>query len=269
MTGIHGEDIHGADLDRRFGGVVRVYGAAAFARFRAARICVIGLGGVGSWAVEALARSGVGHLTLVDLDHIAESNTNRQIHALDGNYGKAKTTALAERIHAINPECAVTTIDDFITPDNQAAVLAAGFSWVIDCIDHARTKAALIAYCRRNKIKLLTTGGAGGMTDPTRIRIADLSRAIHDPLLSKTRRLLRDHHGFPRDPKKRFDIPCVFSEEQAVYPDRAGGLCERPAGAAGAALSCAGGLGSAVCVTAPFGFVAAGHALRKLAMAEK
>ncbi|MGF1643717.1 MAG: tRNA cyclic N6-threonylcarbamoyladenosine(37) synthase TcdA [Thiotrichales bacterium] len=254
------------DPSRRFGGVARVYGAAALARFTRAHVTVIGLGGVGSWAVEGLARSGIGRLTLIDLDHVCESNVNRQLHALDGNFGKAKTAALAERILAINPACVVSTIEDFLTPDNQAELLANGSDWTIDCIDHARAKAALIYHCRRAKRKLITVGGAGGMIDPTRIRVADLGRAIHDPLLSKTRRLLRQDYGVARDPKKRFEVACVYSEEQPVFPDGEGGLCARPGGA-GSTLNCAGGLGSAVCVTATFGFVAAAQVLRKLARA--
>ncbi|MGF1547549.1 MAG: tRNA cyclic N6-threonylcarbamoyladenosine(37) synthase TcdA [Thiotrichales bacterium] len=256
------------DLARRFGGVARVYGDAGLARFARAEVAVVGVGGVGSWAVEALARSGIGGLTLIDLDHVCESNVNRQLPALDGNFGKAKTAVLAERVRAINPDCRVRCVEDFLTPENQAGLLESGFDWVVDCIDNARTKAALIYHCRRNKLKLVTVGGAGGMTDPTRIRVADLGRAIHDPLLAKTRRLLRQDYGVARDPKKRFDVACVFSEEQPVFADGAGGLGERPP-AAGAALSCAGGLGSAVCVTAPFGFVAAAHVLRKLAASVK
>lgn len=258
------------DPERRFGGVARLYGGAALARFRAAHICVIGLGGVGSWAVEALARSAIGELTLVDMDHVAESNVNRQLPAVEENFGKAKSQALAERIASINPDCVAHQIDDFIEPANQAEILGSErggrYDWVIDCIDNFRTKAALIHHCRSNKVKLLTCGGAGGMIDPTCIKIADLSRSDRDPLLAKTRKLLRQSHGFPRNPKRRFDITCVYSDEQLVYPDGNGGLSfEKPEGAAASGLNCAGGFGSGVCVTAPFGFTAAAHVLKKLA----
>jgi len=261
-----------ADIDhaRRFGGVARLYGAAALARFERASVCVIGLGGVGSWAVEALARSAIGALTLIDMDHVAESNVNRQLHAVEGNFGKPKTRALAERIAAINPACRVCEVDDFLVIDKLVAMLgeraAPRHDWIIDCIDNFRTKAALIHHCRSHRLKLITCGGAGGMLDPTAIHITDLSRSERDPLLAKTRKLLRQSHGFPRNPKRRFDVPCVYSDEQLVYPDGAGGVTTaKPAGAAASGLNCAGGFGSGVCVTAPFGFAAAAQVLRKLA----
>ena len=261
-----------ADVDRarRFAGIARLYGESALTRFERASVCVIGLGGVGSWAVEALARSAIGALTLIDLDHVAESNVNRQLHAVQGNFGKAKTRALAERVAAINPACRVYEIDDFIGIENLSALLgersAPHHDWIIDCIDNFRTKAALIHHCRSHKLKLITCGGAGGMLDPTAIRIADLSRSERDPLLAKTRKLLRQSHGFPRNPRRRFDVPCVYSDEQLVYPDGAGGVtAAKPAGVATSGLNCADGFGSGVCVTAPFGFAAAAQVLRKLA----
>ncbi len=245
-----------ADTTRRFQGVGKAYGEPALARFRASHVCVVGLGGVGSWAVEALARSAVGQLTLIDLDHVCESNVNRQLHAIEPDFGRAKAQALAARIAAINPACRVRTVEDFVTPDNVAELLAGPFDWVIDCIDGARAKAAVIAHCRYRRQKLVTVGGAGGRTDPGQVRTADLSRAIHDPLLGKTRRLLRERHGFPRRPGKRLEVACVYSLEQARPP---AGVCA-PGG-----LNCAGGLGSAVVVTAAFGLAAAGHVLNKLA----
>lgn len=252
-----------ADLERRFGGVRRLYGAEALQQFQAAHVAVVGIGGVGSWVVEALARSAVGHLTLIDLEMVAESNVNRQIHALDGVFGQAKTDAMAERIRAINPSCHVETIEDFVTPENVGAMLGRGFDYVVDAIDQVRTKAAMIAWCARNKLPLVTVGGAGGQVDPTRIGIADLSRTVQDPLLAKVRSLLRKEHGFTRDPKKKFGIPAVFSTEPLRYPD-SGSSCDLPPSPAG--LNCAG-YGSSVCVTAPFGFLAAGEALRHLAQA--
>ncbi len=182
-----------SEQNRRFGGIERLYGAGSLARLVAAHVCVIGIGGVGAWAVEALARSGVGQLTLIDLDHVAESNINRQVHALDTTLGQAKVAAMRERVRQINPACRVDCIEEFITPETVATLLppAYGFDVVIDCIDQMRAKAALIVHCRRNKIPVLTTGGAGGRTDPTRIRIDDLSRTTQDALASKLRAHLR------------------------------------------------------------------------------
>jgi tRNA A37 threonylcarbamoyladenosine dehydratase len=253
------------DHSRRFGGVDRLYGAGALLRAAQAHVCVIGIGGVGSWAVEALARSGVGQLTLIDLDHVAESNMNRQIHALESTLGAAKVIAMRERIAAINPACTVRCIEDFITEDNLVTLLPE-CDVVIDAIDNVRAKAALIAHCRRNQRRIVTTGGAGGRTDPTRVEIDDLSRTVQDALASKVRARLRKEYGFSRDPKKKFGVECVFSQEQirrptsAVPGDTAAqNFCEAPVdGAAG--LACAG-YGSSVAVTAAFGFAAAARVL--------
>ena len=257
--------MHTDSLQRRFSGVPRIYGDVAFERFKQAHICIIGLGGVGSWVVEALARSAIGSMTLVDLDNVAESNINRQLQANSDNLGKAKTTALHERILSINPDCKITEIEDFISTENQAEILNQNYDWVIDCIDNFRTKASLIHYCRRHKIKLLTIGGAGGMTDPTKINIVDLSRSCQDPLLSKVRKLLRQDYNFPSNPARRFNVPCVYSEGHLKYPDGKGSITtNKPSGAAASGLNCAGGFGSSVCVTAPFGFYAASYVLTKL-----
>ena len=253
-----------ADFERRFGGVRRLYGAEALERFKAAHICVVGIGGVGSWAAEALARSAVGRITLIDLDMVAESNVNRQIHALGDEFGKAKTRAMAERILAINPACAIEEVEDFVTPDNLDQLLGRGFDFVIDAIDQVRTKAAMIAWCKRNGVPIVTAGGAGGQIDPTRIEVADLALTVQDPLLSKVRSTLRKEYagdGFTRDLKKKFGIPAVFSTEPLRYPEN-GASCEEPPTLAG--LNCAG-YGSSVCVTAPFGLFAASVALRQLA----
>jgi tRNA A37 threonylcarbamoyladenosine dehydratase len=269
-------EFESADRARRFGGVARLYGSAALAAFERAHVAVIGIGGVGSWAVEALARSAVGRLTLIDLDNVAESNTNRQVHALDGNYGMAKVTAMAQRIHLIDPSCRVDVVEDFVEPANFDAVLGGGFDFVIDAIDSVRTKTALIAWCVARGQRLITVGGAGGQFDPTRIRIDDLALTIQDPLLSKVRGQLRKLHGFPRGPKAKFKVSAVYSDEPLMYPDapvpdpgeEAGQMetaSEIPAFAAGpAGLNCAG-FGSSVCVTASFGFAAAAHVLRDIA----
>lgn len=245
------------DFARRFGGIARLYGEQALSRLAAAHVCVIGIGGVGSWAAEALARSAVGRITLIDLDHVAESNVNRQIHAQEGTFGRAKVEVMAERILAINPQCAVATIDDFITVDNVAGLLPA-CDVVLDAIDDVRAKAALIAHCRRTATTIVTTGGAGGRTDPTRIQVADLARTVGDPLASKLRARLRREYGFAREAGKKFGVDCVFSVEPVARPRDPG--CE-PAAPQG--LNCAG-YGSAMTVTAGFGLVAAARVLERL-----
>ncbi|HWX10948.1 MAG TPA: tRNA threonylcarbamoyladenosine dehydratase, partial [Trinickia sp.] len=206
------QDIDHADRARRFSGVARLYGGPALAAFERTHVAVIGIGGVGSWAAEALARSAIGRLTLIDLDNVAESNTNRQIHALDGNYGKPKVEAMAERIALIDRACEVRLVEDFAEPGNFETLLGAGFDYVIDAIDSVRTKTALIAWCVERGQPLITVGGAGGQLDPTRIRIDDLAQTIQDPLLSKVRAQLRKHHGFARGPKAKFKVSAVYSD---------------------------------------------------------
>lgn len=254
------------DLQRRFGGIARLYGDSALKKFFRAHVCVLGIGGVGSWAAEALARSGIGHITLVDLDHVAESNINRQLPAMTDTLGMAKVQVMKDRILKINPNCRVDAIEDFLTIDNIDTVLNGEFDYIIDCIDGFRIKARLVAYCRRNRLPVITVGGAGGQTDPTQIRIADLSRTEHDALFSKTRKLLRTDYGFSSNPKRRFDVPCVYSLEQPRFPAADGGIsAAKPDTASVGGLSCAGGLGSAMTVTAAFGLAAASHVLKKLA----
>ena len=254
------------DLRRRFGGIARLYGTEALARFQAAHVCVVGIGGVGSWAAEALARSAVGRITLIDLDNVAESNVNRQIHALSGEFGKAKVAAMAERIHAINPACEVCQVDDFVTADNLNELIRRDFDWVLDCMDAFRVKAALAAHCRRNKIKLVMVGAAGGVVDPSRIKVIDLNRTRQDPLLFRTRKRLRDFYGFSSNRQRCYSIPSVFSEEQAVYPTSEGGIChQKDSEMRASGLNCAGGIGSVMTVTATFGLIAASVVLNRLA----
>lgn len=257
------EDI---DFDRRFGGIARLYGADALTRFRAAHVCVVGVGGVGSWVVEALARSAIGHITMIDLDNVAESNVNRQIQALTDTLGMAKVSALRERIAQINPFCRVTEIEDFVTPDNLDAMIGMrGYDYVIDAIDSVKAKTALIAYCRARGIRLITLGGAGGQVDPTRIEIRDLCRTEQEPLLAKVRKLLRTQHGFPRGTRNKFGIDAVFSTEPLRFPDPQETCMLDPEDQPGiTGLNCAG-FGSAMVVTASFGLVAAAQVLRKLA----
>lgn len=221
---------------------------------------MVGVGGVGSWAAEALARSAVGRITLIDLDNVAESNVNRQIHALGDEFGKAKVTAMAERIRAINPRCQVTLIEDFVSMDNLDALLGRDYDFIIDAIDSARVKAAMINWCKRHKVKLMASGGAGGRIDPTRIELADLSRSVQDPLLSRVRTLLRREYGFPKDPKKKFGVECVFSSEPLRRPVMACDAAET----ALTGLNCAG-FGSSMTVTSCFGQFMVARALQQLA----
>ncbi len=253
------------DLRRRFGAVARLYGEDSLMRFGQARIGIVGIGGVGTWVAEALARSGVGNLTLIDMDHVSESNTNRQIHALDDEYGKAKVQAMAQRIRAIHPGARVIAIEDFITPQN-VATLVSGLELVVDCIDELAAKAALLAHARDAAIAVVSCGAAGGRTDPGRIRHADLAFAQGDALLANVRHRLRREYGFPPAAPggarraERFGIEAVFSDEPPCNPppERAPGQA-----AAGSPLAC-GGYGSAVTVTASMGFTAAARVLASL-----
>jgi len=251
-----------ADLERRFGGVSRLYGKEGAEKIFAAHLLVVGIGGVGSWVAEALARSGIGQLTLVDLDVIAESNTNRQIHALDDHYGKAKVVAMAERIHLINPSCQVHCVDDFVTEENLNEIFSPSITFAVDAIDQTKIKAAMIAHCQKWKIPIIVAGAAGGQFDPTRIQISDLSQTTQDPLLARVRLLLRRDYGFTRDTKKKFSIPAIFSTEQLRYPESSNSCATEPEAPGG--LNCAG-FGSSICVTASFGMAAAAHVLKIIA----
>ncbi|WP_137174698.1 tRNA cyclic N6-threonylcarbamoyladenosine(37) synthase TcdA [Massilia sp. HP4] len=253
------------DFARRFGGIARLYGERALERFRAAHVCVIGVGGVGSWVVEALARSAIGHLTLIDLDNVAESNINRQIQALSSTVGMAKIEALKQRIAQINPFCQVTLVEDFIDVENIPAMIAdKNFDYVVDAIDSVKPKAALIAWCSANKMPLVVVGGAGGQIDPTKVEIRDLARTEQEPLLKKVRKILRAQYGFSRGEKQKYHIDAVFSMEPLRYPDAGDACAVDPNSITG--LNCAG-FGSSMVVTATFGMVTAGQVLRRLAEA--
>jgi len=239
---------------RRFGGIDRLYGEGARIALHRAHIAIVGVGGVGSWAAEALARSGVGNITLIDLDHVALSNINRQIQALDSTLGKAKVVALQERIRDINRNCRVSMIEEFLEPDNLAQLIpAATYDAVIDACDEARTKAALIAYARRNKVFLAVCGAAGGKRDPLKLRVADLGQTTHDALLSRIRGMLRKQFNVQPRKNGKFGVKCIYLEE----PSRRDKSCSAND------LNCAG-YGSAVTVTAPMGFAAASLCLERL-----
>lgn len=256
----------------RFGGIARLYGQAALDAFSATRVAVVGIGGVGTWTVECLARSGVGHLTLVDLDEICVTNVNRQIHALDGQIGMQKSEAMADRVRAIHPGCEVHVVSAFFNERTAEEILAPGFDAVVDAIDTLRHKALLVAECHARGIPVVTCGAAGGRRDPTRIRIADLSVSGGDPLMHSLRRKLRREHGFPNIPMgvkpTPMGIDAVFSDEPQVFPDGDGGIsCERSdATASGPVLGCDAGYGSAAHVTGCFGMIAAGRVLERLAI---
>jgi tRNA A37 threonylcarbamoyladenosine dehydratase len=252
------------DYDTRFAGIKRLYGTAAFTLFRELHICVVGIGGVGSWAAEALARSGIGRITLIDYDEICLSNTNRQIHTLSDTVGRKKIEVMAERIRLINPDSEVICIDDFLTQENYQTLLSAGYDAVIDAIDSIKFKAMMIHYCKRQKLPVIVTGGAGGLTDPSAIKVADLSRSYNDPLLSRVRRRLREEYGFSRNTKRSFGIECVFSSQQPLYPKADGTVCHAKPGIHGISLDCNLGYGASTVVTASFGFVAVSRAIAKV-----
>ncbi|MBX8554839.1 tRNA cyclic N6-threonylcarbamoyladenosine(37) synthase TcdA [Pseudomonas cichorii] len=251
--------------DPRFAGIARLYGIEGLERLRAAHVAVVGIGGVGSWAAEAMARCGVGEISLFDMDDVCVSNSNRQLHALDSTVGRPKVEVMAERIKAINPACTVHPVSDFVTRDTMADYITPDLDFVIDCIDSVNAKAALISWCKRRKIQIVTTGGAGGQIDPTQIQVCDLNRTFNDPLASKVRSTLRREYGFSRTPNRHYSVPCVFSSEQLRYPKPDGSIClQKRFVGDGVKLDCAGGFGAVMMVTATFGMVAATRAIDKL-----
>lgn len=279
-------DSHSADFQRRFGGLERLFGPASLERLQGAHVVVAGIGGVGSWCAEALARSGVGGITLVDLDHIAESNINRQLHALTDTLGQAKVVAMGQRIRGINPGCRLAMVDDFVSPENVAELLPPDAGLIIDCTDQAAAKVAMILEARSRRIPIVVCGGAGGKTNPLALRAGDLSMAVNDALLSKLRNTLRRKHGYPRAAdqagkvRKRiprmgvralwFDQPVLLPElwtaasgaDAAGARPETGELAARAPGAASLqGLSCAG-YGSAVTITAAMGMAAANDAVQ-------
>ncbi len=203
-------------------------------------------------------RAGINQITLIDMDDICITNTNRQIHAMQGTVGRLKTEVMAERIRAINPDCEVIEVDDFVTADNLAEHIKREFDYVVDAIDSVKAKVALIAFCKRNKIPVIVAGGAGGQMDPTQISVADLAKTIQDPLAAKVRSDLRRLHNFNKNPARKFGVECVFSTEQLSYPDGNGGTCQAKAASDGnMKMDCASGFGAVTPVTATFGLVAA------------
>ncbi|MBI2770842.1 MAG: tRNA threonylcarbamoyladenosine dehydratase [Burkholderiales bacterium] len=246
------------DLQRRFGGLERLYGVDGAAAIRAAHVVVAGIGGVGSWAVESLARSGVGELTLIDLDHVAESNINRQVHALHSTVGQAKVLAMAERIAQINPSCKVHGVEEFVEPGNWLQLLPAGATAVIDACDQVKAKTAMAAWAVRAKALFISVGAAGGKRQAHKVDIDDLANTTHDPLLAQLRYRLRKEHGVPKEGKK-IGVACVFSREAVAPPDASCAIEEGDG-----SLNCHG-YGSSASVTATFGLCAAGWVMDRLA----
>lgn len=250
------------DHARRFGGASRLYGAEGARRIADSHVVVVGIGGVGSWAAEALARTGVGRLTLIDMDHVAESNINRQIHATDATLGQAKIDAMRERIASYHPEAHVHGIDDFVTPDNWETLVPADATAVIDACDQVAAKTAMAVWARRSRTPLVTVGAAGGKELAHLVDVDDLARVTHDPLLAQLRYRLRRHHGAPRE-GKTIGVTCVFSREAVRMPAAPEISCDASPASDGT-LNCHG-YGSAVAVTATFGMSAAGWVLKKIA----
>jgi tRNA A37 threonylcarbamoyladenosine dehydratase len=248
--------VESADFERRFSGLDRLYSTNGGDAIRRSHAVVVGIGGVGSWAAEALARSGVGHLTLIDMDHIAESNVNRQVHAVTPTLGMAKVHAMRERIFDINPACVVHCIDDFVEPGNWSSLLPVDADAVIDACDNVKAKVAMASWSRsQRQVAFIAVGAAGGKRLAHKIDIADLSETTHDPLMAQVRYQLRKVHGAPREGKK-IGVSCVFSREAVAPPDPSCAL------QGDGSLNCHG-YGSVVAVTATFGMCAAGWVLDK------
>lgn len=259
------------DLDptwhERFAGIDRLYGAGSVARLSQCRVAVVGLGGVGSWVAEALARSAIGGLRLIDADDICLSNTNRQLPALDGTYGHAKVAAMAARCQRINPLMDIEPVPAFVTASNLETQLDTGLDLVVDACDSFRSKVEMVAWCRRRKLPLVVSGSAGGRTDPTLVRVRDLSRTEHDAMLALVRKKLRAEFNFPRNKDRYFGVPAVYSLENVKYPQADGSVCgTRPVADAEGSLKldCGGGLGAATHLTGAFAFAIAGKAIEML-----
>lgn len=249
----------------RFGGIARLYGNTAMTHLAKSTIAVVGLGGVGSWSAEALARSGVGNIVLIDLDEICVTNTNRQVHTLSSTIGQSKAAALKERLLGINPECQVQIIEAFIDTDNARDLIDASWHGVIDAIDSAGAKAAMIYQCKRKKVPIIITGASGGKKDPSKVSVIDLSKTTNDPLLAKVRSILKRHYGFTKDPKKHLSLPAVYSVEKMQYPQPDGSVCTQKGQLQdGVKLDCAGGFGASTMVTATVGLQAAAKVIEKV-----
>lgn len=251
------------DFESRFGGIIRLYGIKGMVKIRQARILVVGIGGVGSWAAEALARTGIGHMTLVDLDDVCVTNINRQSHALNGTVGKFKVDVMKERIELINPFCEVDTKQCFFSPKNLGLIFDKPYDFVIDACDDFTNKCYLIDYCRKNKVPLVVMGGAGGKTDPLQIRVTDMATSANDKLLAKLRKKLRQDFAFPLETDGDFGVWSVWSHERAVYPTPDGCVTHKAPGIA-KNMDCSEGFGSASFVTGAFAFATCSLVIREI-----
>lgn len=246
----------------RFGGLIRLYGTQACYKLLHSHILIIGIGGVGSWIAEALARSGIGKITLMDLDEICVTNTNRQVHTNCETIGQSKTTVMAKRLKGINPELIVNCIEDFLSKDNIAEYITPEFSLVFDAIDNAIDKAEVIAYCKKNAYPIITIGSSGGKKDPSQITYGDVTKTPGDPMFLKIRNNLRRKHGFSRDTQQAFDVEAIYSAEPMTYPDNKGETSNSKAFIdAGEKLDCGSGYGASTMITASFGLLAASRAI--------
>jgi tRNA A37 threonylcarbamoyladenosine dehydratase len=260
-------EANASDFAERFGGIARLYGRSGLERLRGAKVCVIGVGGVGSWTVEALARSGVGALSLVDLDDVCVTNVNRQLHALDGEIGRPKIGVLADRVRLIHPGCRIEPVADYFTAATAEQLLSPRYDFVVDATDKMTNKCLIISGCRKRGLPVLTVGGAGGKRDGTAVRVADLAHSEQDELLKLVRRKLRRDFGFPRDLAQDFEVSCVYSPEKPIYPWSDGTCSVEPEeGGESLTLDCASGFGTATFVTGAFGFAAAGEIVRRIAL---
>ena len=259
------ERIFSEDYQVRFEALTRLYGEEGLKRIQRSHICVVGLGGVGSWVVEALVRSGVGRISLVDYDEVCISNSNRQIHAMSETVGQFKSQVLAQRAQKINPEVSVIQHQCFFSEKSQEAILSEPYDYIIDAIDDVKNKCLLLAECRQRGFKIITVGGSGGRRDPSKIKVKDLSRTHGDRLLQKTRKKLRQDFAFPKGDKK-LGIPCVFSDEVPYFPDGQGCVNQGMGHHPGRAMDCATGFGSSVSVTGTFGFFVSSYVLNEIAM---
>jgi tRNA A37 threonylcarbamoyladenosine dehydratase len=250
------------EITYRFGGIERLIGRSPLEKLQSSHVLVVGVGGVGSWACEALVRSGIGKITLMDADDICITNTNRQLHTLQSTIGKPKVEVMKERLQSINPDCEVNAICDFLTEGNINEVLDQPFDFVFDAIDNVKLKCLMLIICRKRKLPLLMAGGAAGRVDPSQIKVANLEKSINDMLLMRVKKKLRREYGFTKE-KTRFRTKCIFSSELAKYPDGEGGICEqKPEG--NLKLDCHTGMGTATFITGVFGFMAASHIVRTL-----
>ena len=247
---------------QRFAGVARLYGQQGLTKLSLSHVCIVGIGGVGSWVAEALARTGINKITLIDLDDVSISNVNRQIHALDSTLNLSKIEVMKSRLLDINPDCEVGLIEDFVTPENVGELITPLFTLVIDAADSVKAKAAIVDICKRQKIKVICIGGAGGQRDPLQITKGDLAKTIQDPLLAKVRSQLRRFHRFSSNPKRNFGVECIYSTEQLTYPTQDGDVSKQKQTSQGAnKMDCSTGFGAFVGVTATFGLIAASRAV--------